>query len=194
MQTTLPFSGKAMDRLEAMALLVAAVDAGSQSAAARKLRIPPATMSRKFSDRESRLGARLLVRSARRLALTDAGRACVARASASSRKSRRRSAPRSPDDLREHDCITFEAIASGEEWKFVADRVESVIPAHSRLAVNTAGAAIDAAIAGAGITRALSYQVADQLRLGTLVLVLQEFEPPAWPVSLVYAGERYLPL
>jgi len=279
-----------MDRLEAMALLVAAVDAGSQSAAARKLRIPPATMSRKLSDLESHLGARLLVRSARRLALTDAGRAYVEackriledvaeaeRAAVGEYRSprgqllvtapvvfgrlhvlpivnafltshgeidvrlmlvdqvvnlveervdvavrigdlpdsslvasrvgtvrrvacgsptylARRGTPRSPDDLRDHDCITFEAIASAEEWKFVADRFESIIPVHSRLAVNTAEAAIDAAIAGAGITRALSYQVADELRLGTLVLVLQEFEPPAWPVSLVYAGGRYLPL
>jgi len=64
----------------------------------------------------------------------------------------------------------------------------------SRLTVNTAEAAIDAAIAGVGITRVLSYQVADATRAGTLVLVLEAFESPAWPVSLLHAGQGLLPL
>jgi DNA-binding transcriptional LysR family regulator len=60
--------------------------------------------------------------------------------------------------------------------------------------VNTAEAAIDAAIAEVGITRVLSYQVASALRAGTLALALREFEPKPWPVSLVYAGQGLLPL
>jgi DNA-binding transcriptional LysR family regulator len=68
------------------------------------------------------------------------------------------------------------------------------VPVQSRLVVNTAESAIDAAVAGVGITRVLSYQVADALRAGTLTLALTSFEPPPWPVSLVYAGARLLPL
>jgi len=68
------------------------------------------------------------------------------------------------------------------------------VPIHSRLVVNTADAAIAAAIAGAGITRVLSYQVADAVRAGALEIVLQEFEPAAWPVSLVYPSQGRMPL
>jgi DNA-binding transcriptional LysR family regulator len=62
------------------------------------------------------------------------------------------------------------------------------------LTVNTAEAALDAAIAGVGVTRLLSYQAAAALRAGALAVVLEKFEPPPWPVSLVYPGQGLLPL
>jgi DNA-binding transcriptional LysR family regulator len=67
-----------MDRLETMSLLVAVAEAGSLSAASRKLRIPLPTVSRKISELEAHLNTRLLMRSTRRLALTDSGAAYVA--------------------------------------------------------------------------------------------------------------------
>jgi len=69
-----------MDRLEAMSMLVAVTERGSFSAAARALDVPLATLSRKVSDLESQLGARLLIRTTRKLTLTDAGIAYVASA------------------------------------------------------------------------------------------------------------------
>jgi DNA-binding transcriptional LysR family regulator len=51
------------------------------------------------------------------------------------------------------------------------------IEIHSRLVVNTAEAAIAAAVAGVGLTRVLSYQVADAVAQGSLRIVLQRFEP-----------------
>jgi DNA-binding transcriptional LysR family regulator len=62
-----------MDRLDAMTALVAAVDEGSLSAAARRLRRSPAAMTRAIAFLEHRIGARLLDRTTRRLRLTDAG-------------------------------------------------------------------------------------------------------------------------
>lgn len=67
-----------MDRLEAMHTLVAAADAGSLSAASRALNTPLATVSRRVSDLEAHLGAQLLVRTSRKLILTEAGEAFVA--------------------------------------------------------------------------------------------------------------------
>ncbi|RVC28693.1 LysR substrate-binding domain-containing protein, partial [Mesorhizobium sp. M7A.F.Ca.CA.004.04.2.1] len=67
-----------MDRLEAMSLFVAAVEAGSLSAASRRFGIPLATVSRKISDLERHLNTRLLNRSTRRLTPTDAGQAYLA--------------------------------------------------------------------------------------------------------------------
>lgn len=69
-----------MDRLEAMRTLVAAVDGGSLSAASRALRMPLPTVSRRVSDLEAHLGAQLLVRTSRKLILTEAGEQFVAAA------------------------------------------------------------------------------------------------------------------
>jgi DNA-binding transcriptional LysR family regulator len=66
-----------MDRLEAMSILVATVEKGSFTAASKALNVPLATVSRKISDLESHLGAQLLLRTTRKLVLTDAGRAYV---------------------------------------------------------------------------------------------------------------------
>lgn len=62
-----------MDKLEAMAMLVASVEEGSLSAAARKLRIPVTTLTRNVNDLEALVGAKLLVRTTRKLRLTEAG-------------------------------------------------------------------------------------------------------------------------
>jgi DNA-binding transcriptional LysR family regulator len=67
-----------MDRLEAMTILLAAIDHGSLSAASRRLHIPLATVSRRVSELENHLNIRLLLRGTRKLVLTDAGRAYVA--------------------------------------------------------------------------------------------------------------------
>lgn len=69
-----------MDRFEAMALLREVVDRGSLSAAGRSLRVPVPTLSRKISELEASLGTRLLIRTTRRLALTEAGAAYLAAA------------------------------------------------------------------------------------------------------------------
>ncbi|RYC28704.1 LysR family transcriptional regulator, partial [Lichenibacterium minor] len=64
-----------MDRLDAMRMLVASAEAGSLSAASRRLGVPLPTLSRRIADLEARLGARLLVRSSRGLVPTEAGAA-----------------------------------------------------------------------------------------------------------------------
>ncbi|WP_371763518.1 LysR family transcriptional regulator [Massilia sp.] len=67
-----------MDRLEAMSILLAVVDAGSLSGAARRLGMPLPTVSRKVAELEAHLRARLLHRTTRQLSLTEAGAAYVA--------------------------------------------------------------------------------------------------------------------
>lgn len=282
-----------MDRLDAMKVLLAATDAGSLSAASRVLGSPLATVSRKISDLEAHLGTRLLIRSSRKLALTDAGQTYVLackrileqvadaeRAAAGEYSAPRgeltiaapiafgrlyivpiaadflrayldidlrialsdrisnildehidlairigeladsafiakrvgavrkvvcaspkyfaaRGTPAKPADLAAHDCVTFDALASANAWTFPAGpagKQQQVVTVRSRLVVNTAEAAIDAAIAGVGITRLLSYQAARALQANQLTLTLQGYEAPSWPVSLVHVGQGPLPL
>lgn len=69
-----------MDRFDAMAMLLAVVDRGSLSAAGRAIRVPVPTLSRKITELEARIGTRLLIRTTRKLTLTDAGVTYVAAA------------------------------------------------------------------------------------------------------------------
>jgi len=67
-----------MDRFDAIRTLLAAVDGGSLSAASRKLGMPLPTVSRQVSELEARLRTQLVIRTNRKLLLTDAGSAFVA--------------------------------------------------------------------------------------------------------------------
>ena len=279
-----------VDRLQSMSILLEAVEAGSISAAGRRLGMPLATVSRKISELEGHLGTRLFYRSSRKLVLTDEGRSYVAscrRILEDVEEAERtvsgeyrapkgdltittpivfgrlhvlpvvigflrafpdidirlvqtdrvvdqveehidlavrigelpdsslvairvgsirrvlcgspayfaeRGVPESPSELGAHDCVTFEGLTSPDVWNFTIGGIDTPVAIHSRLIVNTAEAAIDAAMAGLGITRLLSYQIADRVGAGTLAVALEEFEPPPSPASLVYAGQRPLPL
>jgi DNA-binding transcriptional LysR family regulator len=63
-----------MDRLDAMRVILAVVDAGSLSAGSRALGSPLPSVSRKVAELERYLGTNLLVRTSRNIQLTDAGR------------------------------------------------------------------------------------------------------------------------
>lgn len=101
--------------------------------------------------------------------------------------------PQRPEELSTHVCVTFDNLASPEAWRFSSPGGDMLVPVHSRLTVTTAEAAIAGAIAGLGLTRLLSYQISEARRAGRLELVLEDHELPAWPVSLVYAGQQLLP-
>ena len=62
-----------MDRMDTMSLFVAAIDTGSLSGASRVSGISLSSVSRHLSALEERVGTKLLIRSTRTLALTEAG-------------------------------------------------------------------------------------------------------------------------
>ena len=63
-----------MDRLDELATFLAILDAGSLAGAARRLRRSPPAVTRALAALEERLGRRLLERTTRRMAPTEAGR------------------------------------------------------------------------------------------------------------------------
>ncbi len=69
-----------MDRIDAMRVLLKVIETGSLSAAARSLHTPLPTVSRKISELERLLGARLITRTNRRILITDAGQQYVSAA------------------------------------------------------------------------------------------------------------------
>jgi DNA-binding transcriptional LysR family regulator len=279
-----------MDRLEAMHTLVAAVDAGSLSAASRALNTPLPTVSRRVSDLEAHLGAQLLVRTSRKLILTEAGEAYVAAArrllddlgdaeraaSGEYRAPRgellvtapimfgklhvapivhaflaaypevtvrlvlsdqvidlveahvdvavrigrlpdsdliarqaghvrwvlcaspdylaRRGEPAMPEALTGHDCIAFEGLQIHREWTIGSGAAARPIAIRPRFSVNTADAVIEAAAAGLGISRVMSYQAATAISQGRVATILRSFPTDPIPVNLVHQPQRVQPL
>ena len=276
-----------MDRLEAMTILLAAVDTGSLSGASRHLRIPLATVSRRVAELEEHLKVRLLHRGHRKVVLTDAGRSYVDSSRrimeeiaeiertasgeyrapqgeliitapavlgrthvlavvaefqrafpdirvrlqlmdryvnlveehvdvavrigeladssmiatrlglirrvlcASPAYLKTRGVPKEPADLASHDCVTYDL---ANTWEFRRNGATQAIHVPSRLTVNLGEAAVAAAVAGAGISRALSYLIEDLLKSRSLVTLLDSYEPSPMPVSVIFPGQRHVPL
>src|SRR5437763_3775586 len=105
-----------------------------------------------------------------------------------------RGAPRSPDDLAEHDCISYPPIQSPSTWTFRREQRDYAVPVRSRLIVSNVEAARDGARAGIGIAVAFSYQVGELIKSGELTPLLQDFVPPPQPISFVYSPNRFMPV
>jgi len=279
-----------MDRLDAMLVMLTAVECGSLSKASRKLGQPLATVSRKVAELESHLKADLLIRSPKGLELTPAGRTYITsaksileqlheaeRAAAGEYTKAKgdlvvsapimfgrlhvlpvvtaflkafpevsvelmltdrvthlvddqvdvavrvgdlpdsnlvatrlgavrrvtcaspvylasRATPVVPQDLADHDVVSFESVSSPTTWRYWSGGSEVAVRLISRLSVNTIDAAIDAGLAGAGVVRSMSYQVADYVREDLLQLLLEDYEPAPRPVHVVYDKQNRLPL
>ena len=98
--------------------------------------------------------------------------------------------PAHPDQLAAHRIVLSSADSPTPEWRFVDGAATLAVRLQSRLTVSSNEAAIEAVRGGWGLTRAMSYQVAAQLADGSLVSVLDEFQPAALPVHLVYREGR----
>jgi DNA-binding transcriptional LysR family regulator len=270
-----------------MRTFISVADAGSLSAAARRIGQPLTTISRQLAQLESHLGISLIARTTRRLALTDAGRAyaqvCrrtleeldsaedeiagrnaephgdivitapmvfgrlyilpivvkflnrhpklnarlrlvdrvvdlteegvdvalrigpLANSSLIATKVgtlrrltcaapaylKAHGKPDTPDALAAQDCIVFSPLPPGGRWVFKsAAKGRRTARPNARLTVDTAEAAVDAAVAGLGITRVLSYQAEAALARNRLKVILETFDDTELPVHLVHRSTR----
>lgn len=273
-----------MDRLDELGIFLAIIDSGSMAAAGRRLRRSAPQVTRALAGLEARAGVRLVARTTRRLAPTEAGLQLADQArqlladyehalsgaadaplsglvrvtapvqfgrrhvapvvasfldaypeiqvelvlhdrnldlldehidvavrigplSDSSLRIRRvgmvrqvivaspaylelRGTPKILADLADHETI-FNSLQGGpREWRFNGGKAVRLVP---RLMVNDVEAQLIAVRAGRGITRLLSYQVADELADGTLVLLLEAIAPPPFPVQLVSLPDPMMP-
>lgn len=105
----------------------------------------------------------------------------------------RNGAPRHPNELIRHDCVTLAPNETSTEWVFFRDKGAERYPVRSRLTVTTAEAAADAAAAGVGVAHLFCYQVSRAIGEGRLSLLMREFEPPPFPVHIVHASGRQMP-
>ena len=98
--------------------------------------------------------------------------------------------PSTPRSLEQHHLIATTAGNNSHAWRFNNFSNRRSNGNKPRLTVSTNDAAIAAARAGFGLTRVLSYQVAEQLKSGELITVLDEYEPAPRPIHIVHHDNR----
>ncbi len=275
-----------MDKLGAMAVFVKVVEAGSLSAASRVLGLSLTTVSRQLAALENALGAPLLVRTTRHLAMTEDGRAYYERAkhilseideaerALSAQKTvplgrlhvsaptllgrlrlapllpvflarhplvsvdltladrnvrlaeegidvalrvgplddsslmarklgdiqlvvcaspdylERRGEPRTPDDLSEHDCLVFSEVPGAGQWRFQTEAGRKTVQVPARICANNLDAVVAAALGGAGLVRAPSWQIAGHVASGRLRIVLEQYQRPSTPLHALFLHTR----
>lgn len=105
----------------------------------------------------------------------------------------RHGTPQTIDDLAQHTLISSAGIAASPEWRFMENGIARNYPCHARMSTSTNDSALAAAVSGFGITRLMSYQIADQVRDGQLVMLLEAFEFPPLPIHLLHHQGRQVP-
>jgi DNA-binding transcriptional LysR family regulator len=98
-----------------------------------------------------------------------------------------------PNDLADHDCIAVAQMTPNEIWSFPpapGGRIARTVRVKPRLMVNADEAAVDAAVAGDGIVRIISYKIDREVRDGRLIVLLPDDELPRLPVYLVVPEGR----
>ncbi|MEO8040736.1 MAG: LysR family transcriptional regulator [Betaproteobacteria bacterium] len=101
----------------------------------------------------------------------------------------RHGVPLKPADLQTHVIVSANAVTPVSDWRLVAHGETHTVRLQPRLTTTSNDAALAAVLGGFGITRLLSYQVADLVRNGSLKAILCDFEVPSLPVQVVHRDE-----
>jgi DNA-binding transcriptional LysR family regulator len=101
-----------------------------------------------------------------------------------------RGVPQRPEDLAGHTIVSAAGVNPVSEWRFNDAGTAHVQRLQPRMRTTTNDSATAAAVAGLGIARLLSYQVAAQVRSGSLQTVLEDFESAPLPVHVVHHEGR----
>jgi DNA-binding transcriptional LysR family regulator len=102
------------------------------------------------------------------------------------------SKPNHPKDLVRHCCINRRQITAGGlyAWEFAKDGQELRVRVNGQLTFNNSNAMIDAALNGYGIAYLPENIVADHIKSGDLVLVLDEWSPMFDGYYIYYPSRR----
>ncbi len=102
--------------------------------------------------------------------------------------------PRQPEDLVKHNCLRFNFRRASPDWPFRRDGEDFTIKINGNIACSSGEALAQLARLGAGIARIGAFTVVDELRSGTLVTVLEDFNPgDKEPIHAVFVGGPAMP-
>ncbi|WP_434771457.1 LysR family transcriptional regulator [Pseudomonas entomophila] len=106
----------------------------------------------------------------------------------------RHGTPHTPEDLLQHNCLRFNFRRAEPDWPFVRDGQTFSLKISGNIQCNSGEALAQLAREGAGIARIGAFSVADDLRSGVLVPLLEVWNPgDQEPIHAVFVGGAAMP-
>ena len=99
--------------------------------------------------------------------------------------------PNHPHDLQQHRIVAATGVTPSVEWKFWQEQQALSVRLRPRLTVTTNDGAIESALAGFGVTRLMSYQIAHFVESGQLQILLPDFESAPLPIHVLHREGRH---
>lgn len=101
--------------------------------------------------------------------------------------------PRTPDDLRKHNCLVNSSLPPRDQWQFSIPGGETtVVKVTGNMEANVADALRMAAINGLGLILLPTYMVGQDIRKGRLNPVLTDYVPAPLEIHAVYPHRKHL--
>lgn len=100
--------------------------------------------------------------------------------------------PRTPADLRGHNCLNFSHLVEGDVWRFIGPDGEQAVTISGRLRANNTEVLRDAALGHCGIALLATFIVGSHLRNGDLQLVLGDFPLPPTNIHAIYPNREFV--
>ncbi|MEA1674853.1 LysR family transcriptional regulator [Nitrospirillum sp. BR 11163] len=98
----------------------------------------------------------------------------------------RRGMPARPRDLKDHACLVYSYLATGETWRFIhLDGTEELVRVKGPLSATNADALQDALLAGLGVAMQPDFLAWEAVRDGRLVVACPDWAPPPLAINLV---------
>jgi len=105
----------------------------------------------------------------------------------------RHGTPSRPEDLRQHECIVYTRLASGNRWKFEPQDGPIEITVSGRFRADNSEAVREAVLAGLGIAVIPAFAFRAEIDAGEVVVLLADFEPLVLPMHAVYPSRQFVP-
>lgn len=101
--------------------------------------------------------------------------------------------PRTPDDLRDHNILSYSYQASANVWHFIGPDDKPVsVPVAGTVRMNNSLALREALLGGAGIMRTPTFVIGNDIRQQRLVCLLPKYQAPEVSIFLVYPQRRFI--
>jgi DNA-binding transcriptional LysR family regulator len=105
----------------------------------------------------------------------------------------RHGAPKTPDDLANHNCLEYTYFESRGEWRLLDPAgSEIAVPVSGRYLAHNADVLRSTALAGGGVILAPTFLLGEDLRAGRLVRLLPDYPPPEQALHALYPPGRHL--
>jgi|SRR6218665_165126 len=104
----------------------------------------------------------------------------------------RRGVPRTPEELRHHECLCYTYDSMRGSWEFEGPTGRVRVSVQGSFSTNNGDSLRAAALAGRGIIQEPTFQVGEDLREGRLLRLLPEYPVPPLTLYAVYPSRRHL--